>query len=210
MIRKLLLIILFLPVIASAQLRKHDWWLAGTAERADFKGFYPYNAVGIRGEVMLTNIWGIETGLAGGQDYFHLNPGTVVAPMLLLFLVISNNNEGEGSLGGLALLLVSIASMAEHSNFHIHLGSGVELVPFFSLIRYRYMYDPLRQSEVTDHNYASWSIGSKLSFVSSKNWLINASVERSQLYYTGRPYGVQAGINIGYVFRSKSESKFFK
>lgn len=201
--------ILLIPVLTNAQLRKHDWWLAGTVERADFKGFNAYNAVGIRGEVMLTKVWGIETGLAGGQDYFHLNPGTVVAPMLILFLAISNGNESEGSLGGLALLLLSIASMAEHSNFHIHVGGGVEVVPFFSLIRYRYMYD--RQlSPVGGHNYGSWSVGSKLSFVSSKNWLVNASIERSQLYYPGRPHALHMGINIGYVFRSKSESKFFK
>ncbi|MBX2945785.1 MAG: hypothetical protein KF725_08115 [Cyclobacteriaceae bacterium] len=207
---KTILLILFLfPVAANAQLRKYDWWLAGTAERADFQGFRAYNAIGIRGEVMLTKVWGIETGLAGGQDYFHLNPGTVVAPMLILFLAISNGSESEGSLGGLALLLLSIASMAEHSNFHIPLGGGVEVVPFFSLIRYRYMYD-MQLSPAGGHNYASWSVGSKLSFISSKNWLVNASIERSQLYYPGRPYGIHAGINIGYIFRSKSESKFLK
>ncbi|HRJ31702.1 MAG TPA: hypothetical protein PLV21_13395 [Cyclobacteriaceae bacterium] len=207
--KSILLMILLIPVLTNAQLRKHDWWLAGTAERMDFQGFNPYNAVGLRGEVMLNNVWGIETGLAGGQDYFHLNPGTVVAPMLILFLAIYNGNESEGSLGGLALLLLSIASMAEHSNFHIPLGGGVEVVPFFSLIRYRYMYD-MQLSPAGGHNYASWSVGSKLSFISSKNWLVNASVERSQLYYPGRPYGIHAGINIGYIFRSKSESKFFK
>ncbi|MBL7856719.1 MAG: hypothetical protein JNM57_03445 [Cyclobacteriaceae bacterium] len=190
-------ITLGIPVFG--QLKEDDKSLALTYDYVDFKAFSPKSAIGLTGEYMLGDHFGIEFSVAGGKDYLHFGTGALFAPLALL---LSNANT-EDSGGGLLILLLGIASLFEHTNYHIPLSEKVELVPYVSLLRFRYIYEEIQPHDVDI--FASWSIGTKLSLITKKNWFINATVEGSQLYYSGRPKGIQAGIHIGRIFKSKRE-----
>jgi hypothetical protein len=128
----------------------------------------------------------------------------ILSPLALL-LASTNNSEG-GSFGGLALWLACAASFIEHTNYHIRITDNFEVVPFLSLARFRIMYDRTNPVYNTDQ-FLSWSVGTKLSLLTKNNWVVNVSGERTQLYHPGRPAGWQAGVHIGYVFRSTRVEK---
>ena len=180
-----------------AQFQKNDISFAATTEYINFQQFSPTYAFGITGEYMLGNHLGVEFSAAGGKDYFQIGTGAILFPVALLL----NSGDTDGDGDSFLLFLVGIASLFEHTNYHIPLNKNIELVPYVSLLKIRYMYEP--DSEFNEHIFASWSIGTKLGFRFNNNLFINATVEGSQLYYSGRPRGIQTGIHIGYIFKSK-------
>ena len=183
--------------ISFAQLEDSDITFAVTTEYINFQKFSPTYAYGITGEYMLGKHVGIEFSVAGAKDYFHFGTGAILFPVALL--LSGSDSDGDG----LLLFLIGIASLFEHTNYHIPLSKNIELVPYVSLLRLRYMYQP--DSEFDEEVFASWSLGTKLGFRFNNNLFINASVEASQLYYSGRPKGIQTGIHIGYIFKDKKE-----
>jgi hypothetical protein len=199
MLRLSFFLFAFLPLICPGQLTKKDWSLAATYDHIDFERFPIYNTVGLKGEYMLGKRVGVEFGAMGGKDNFHFGIGTVLAPFFLLL----KETEDEKSLGELVLMLAGIISMLEHTNYHISLTQDIEFIPFLSLMRFRYMYD--KDGYYNTSEFLSWSVGSKLSILPRRNWFLNGTIERSQLYYSGRPMGVQVGFNVGYIFKYRGE-----
>ena len=192
------ILILFLSTKGMSQLKSGDRLIGGTVDYMNVQGFSPRIVYGISGEYMIGKHLGIETSIAGGKDYFHFGPSIILIPLALL---VSGTNDDTSS-EQLVVILMGVASLFEHTNYHIPLSSHIELIPFASLLRLRYIYDENNQYEGS--TFASWSIGTKLSLLTRNNWYINASVERTQ-FYDPHPAGIQTGIQIGYVFKSKNE-----
>jgi hypothetical protein len=181
-----------------------DWAIAGSAQRLNFTDFQPQQAYGITTEVMLTNIWGIEFSVAGGQDYFETSAG----PLLALYFVFETfaDDEDDDDDGTITLgIIAAIIASFEHSNFHIPITQNLELIPNFSLLKYRYMYNETNSYKEDD--FLSWSVGIKVGILTDRNWYYNAFAERAQLYYSGRPSGWQIGLNVGYTFKNKKEKE---
>ena len=198
-------ILLLLPVaFAHAQFKLGDFHLVGTVDRVSISQLPSYTAVGVRGELMLGKVFGTEFGFSGGKDNFNMGLG-ILSPLALLVAAIGDDND-EGTLGGLVLFLACAASFVEHTNYHIHITESFQVVPFLSLGRFRYMYDRTDPFYNTDQ-FLSWSVGTKLSLLTKNNWVVNVSGERTQLYYSGRPAGWQAGVHVGYIFKSKSDEE---
>lgn len=189
-----------ISTLGFSQLKQDDRSLALTYDYIDFEGFSPKNAIGLGGEYMLGNHLGIEFSVAGGKDYFHFGTGALFAPLALL---LSKANSDDSGGPGLLILLLGIASLFEHTNYHIPLSPRFELIPYVSLLRFRYIYEP--DPQFNEDAFASWSIGTKLSLITKNNWFFNATVEGSQLYYPERPQGIQAGLHFGHIFKSKKE-----
>jgi hypothetical protein len=195
--------ILLLPLgPLHAQINLKDFYLVGTVDRVSINRLPDYAAVGIRGELMLGKFFGSEFGLSGSQHNLHVGLG-ILSPLALLMASSNSNSEG-GSLAGVVLFIACAASFIEHTNYHIRLTDNFEIIPFISLARFRYMYDRIEPAYKTDQ-FVSWSVGTKLSLLAKKNMVVNLSAERTQLYHIGRPAGIQAGIQMGYVFKSKVE-----
>ena len=199
MIRLPIALLLLYPLSCVGQLSKKDWSLAITYDHIDFESFPIYNTVGLKGEYMLGKRIGAEFGVTAGKDNLHFGIGTVLAPFFLLL----KETEEEKSLGELALMLAGIVSMLEHTNYHVSITPDIEIIPFLSLMRFRYMYE--RDGYYNTSEFLSWSVGSKVSILPPGNWFLNGTIERSQLYYSGRPIGLQIGFNVGYIFKYKSE-----
>lgn len=180
--KNLAILFCFFPTtFCLAQLQEDDKTFAATAEYINFQQFSPTYAFGITGEYMLGDHVGIEFSAAGAKDYFQFGTGAILFPIALL--ISGTDSDGDGN--SFLLFLIGIASLFEHTNYHIPLNKNIELVPYVSLLKVRYMYEP--ESEFDEYIFASWSIGTKLGFRFNNNLFINASVEGSQLYYSGRP-----------------------
>jgi hypothetical protein len=87
----------------------------------------------------------------------------------------------------------------EQVNYHIPVSKRLELIPYFSYFRIRNMYEQ-NNPIVSSEPFYSWSVGVKLSIIRNNNWLMNLAVERSQLYYPGRPSGIESEISFGRIF----------
>jgi hypothetical protein len=184
-----------------AQFISKDFYLVGTSEHISISQLPAYNSIGIRGELMLGKSFGTEFGFSGSRDNFHVGLG-ILSPLALVLVNSDSNSEG-GSLAGVVLFLACAVSFVEHTNYHIRITDTFEIVPFLSLARFRVMYDRTEPYYNTDQ-FLSWSVGTKLSLLSKNNMVFNLSAERTQLYHIGRPHGLQAAIQIGYLFKSKS------
>ena len=194
------MLLLFVSSKGIGQFKFGDQLLGATIDYIDFQGFSPKTAFGISGEYMLGKHVGIEASIAAGKDYLHFGPALFMVPLTLL---LSKTKEDENKDKELLIFLATGLSFFEQTNYHIHLSSNFELIPFLSILRFRYIYDEYHQHN--DDSFVSWSIGTKLSLLTKNNWYINASIERSQLYYSGVPSGIQTGIHAGYIFKSKDE-----
>jgi hypothetical protein len=193
-----LFILVIIPFQVVSQLQQNDCLIGASFNYIKFEEFNPKNSVGIHGEYMLGKRLGVEFSVAGGKDYFQMGTGAILFPLGLL-LSKADNDGG----GGLLLLLFTVASLFEHTNYHIPLTPNLELVPFVSLLNIRYIYDeghPFRFD-----TFPSWSVGTKLSLITKTNWYVHSSIEVGKLYHTGRPKGYQAGIHLGRVIKSKHQ-----
>jgi hypothetical protein len=197
---RIVILLLLSSALSHAQIKFGDFRLAGTVQQVNISQLPTYTVVGVRGELMLGKVFGTEFGFSGGPDYFDMGLG-ILSPLALLLAGTGNNDEG-GSFGGLVLFLACAASFVEHTNYHIRITDSFEVVPFLSLARFRYMYDRTNPFYETDQ-FVSWSVGTKLSLITKNNWMLNLSAERTQLYHSERPAGWQAGIHVGYIFKSK-------
>jgi len=201
--RILCLTLLLLPLSQlHAQIKLRDYYILGSADLVSIGNLPNYINVGLRGELMLSKSIGSEISFSGGRDNLHVGLG-ILSPLALILANTNGNSEG-GSIAGLVLFLVCAASFVENTNYHIRITDNFEIVPFISLARFRYMYDRIEPFYQTDQ-FVSWSLGTKFSLLTKNNMVINLSAERTQLYHIGRPAGIQAGIHMGYLFRSKAE-----
>jgi len=201
-------LLILIPCALSAQFKKNDWWIGASYDNIGFKDLPHYNAVGIKGEYMLTNTIGVEFGLTGSRDNIHVGAGTLLGPLFFALTSSSNDNSVSQGVGGLVLIAITAASMLEHTNYHIRINDNIHISPYLSLLRFRYMYD--RENPFVKYNtdqFGSWSVGTKLSFITKDKWIINGYIERSQLYYIGTPASLQAGLNIGRIIKSKKTDK---
>jgi hypothetical protein len=147
---------------------------------------------------MISKRFGAEMTIAGAKDYAQYGIQNLLLPLGLLW---SKSDKNKG--GGFLFLIGGILALLEQTNYHIPLSSSMEVVPYVSVFRLRYIYEPGIQN--SDHIYSSWSLGTKLTLTTQKNWFIHGYAETGSLYYSKTPNTFQAGITLGYIFKNNSE-----
>jgi len=203
--RKYIVLILILFSFHSlAQTLRNDWIIGPSYYHLQYDGFEPKNAFGVNAEYRFAKHFGFELSIAGGKDYLHYGVGSILLPPLVLLL--KPNKEGPG----FVFLLVGIASCLEQTNFHLVLGKNIEIVPYISILKLRYMYDT--NSSIQDTFFGSWSAGTKLSILTNNQWAINFLYEIGNLYESGDVagqldrspgiYGQHVGVNVAYILKS--------
>lgn len=202
---KLVVLILMLYSLQSfGQTQKDDWIIGPTYYHVRYDALQPRNAFGINAEYRFAKRFGFELSIAGGEDYLHYGVGSVFLPPL--FLLLKDKEKGPGFL----ILILGIIACAEQTNFHLPVGNHLEIVPYISILKLRYIYDS--NSTIQDTFFASWSAGSKLGILINKKWTFNFLYEIGNLYKSGdvagqldgspKINGQQIGINVAYIFKS--------
>jgi len=186
------------PITHLAQIKQVNF--SSTYERFQFTNTPVYNSFGISIEGMISKHFGFEVGISGGKDNFQTGIGVLALP----FMIKARNSSKEDPTDFekwikpalLAILLL------EHINYHIDITQDFQLIPYVSLIRLRYMYNP-EMDPLYNKNYVflSGAVGIKAGLTFKDKWLLNAYCERSQLYFEGNPSGIQAGLNLGILLK---------
>ncbi|MDN4164963.1 hypothetical protein QWY31_05585 [Cytophagales bacterium LB-30] len=127
------------------------------------------------------------------QNYFHFGLGSILGPLGLMML-----RSEDLTLGQLFFALLFTASSVESMGFPIPIGTDKEIMPYYSALKIRSMWDGPDTPGLG--TYASWSLGVKARHFFNYNWHISGYVEYTQLYFHRLPRGTQAGIQVGYSF----------
>jgi len=201
-------ILLTLSCHAVGQLRQGNIFLGMNYHYVDFEDFSPKHAIGINGEIMMSNRFGVELSLAAGNGYFNYGIASLIAPPVILLGRLERKMGSQGGAELIGLFLI-IPALLEQTNFHIPISDNLQLIPFISIYKFKYLYDnnPLNKY----HYFCSGSIGTKLSLMTKSDWCISANYEYSRLYRgsefqgqldnSARNNGYQFTINIGYIFK---------
>ncbi|MBL7852393.1 MAG: hypothetical protein JNN04_15925 [Cyclobacteriaceae bacterium] len=164
--------------------------------RVSVPGIPIQDAFGYTGEYLIGSRWGAEWSVAAGDRYFHAGFGSIIGPIAILL----NNCRIVGS-SGIVYLVIAGFTLAEHTNYHIPLGRGVQWVPYVSLYKWRSFDYPAFE---TGEGTSTWSLGMKLSLIHREKWFVNFFGEAGMLYYKSTPSIVIFGVNVGYFTRSNN------
>ncbi|HCX22501.1 MAG: hypothetical protein CMB80_17785 [Flammeovirgaceae bacterium] len=124
-----------------------------------------------------------------GDGYFELGLGTFFAPLGLLALHFED--EEEQTLGQYIGMMLALATSVESMGYHLKIGQGKEIIPYYSLCKLR---------SVDEQGYLSGSLGAMLRLHLSDRWHLNWSGEYS-LWYTKKGVScLEAGLSFAYAF----------
>lgn len=195
---RILCLFILLSIETHAQVKEGDLLIGAGYTYVTVDGFEIIHAATIKSELMISKRFGAEMTIAGAKDYAQYGIQNLLLP---LGIVWSKSGKNKG--GGFLLLIGGVLALLEQTNYHIPLSSSMEVVPYLSVLGLRYIYD--RENQNTSHIYSSWSLGTKLTLTTQKNWFIQGYAETGSLYYSKTPDTFQAGITLGYIFKNKSE-----
>jgi len=137
----------------------------------------------------------INGNLSVGQDYIHFGPGLLGIPLMSL-----GGFRNWLEIDEFLMLLIIMVGSFENTSFHFPVGSNLDISPYFSLLRFQYLYEP-PTSRYNDFSL-SFALGSRLNIFFSDHWMISPYLEYTRTYLSGLD-GLQGGIYIGYYFRSR-------
>jgi hypothetical protein len=137
----------------------------------------------------------LNGNLSLGQDYAHFGFGLLGIPLMTL-VGFQNWFRSDDFLMPLLIIICSF----ENTAFHIPAGNNLDISPYFSLMRFQYLYKP-PPSQSNDFS-ACFILGSRLTIFLSDHWIIGPYFEYTRTYTSGMD-GVQGGIYTGYYFKSR-------
>ena len=156
---------------------------------------FPRITGNINMQYFVTRNVSINGNISLGQDYAHFGPGILGIPWMVLgafrtWLVADN----------LMMFGIILAGSFENTSFHFPIGRNLDISPYFSLLRFQYLYES-PASEFNDFNICL-ALGLRLNIFFSEHWMIAPYFEYSRTYVS-RLDGFQGGIYIGYYFKSR-------
>ncbi|KPK85883.1 MAG: hypothetical protein AMS27_06405 [Bacteroides sp. SM23_62_1] len=137
----------------------------------------------------------INGNISLGQDYAHFGPGILGVPWMAL-----GTFQTWFSSDDFLMLFLIMAGSFENTSFHFPVGNNLDLSPYFSLLRFQYLYEP-PVSRFNDFS-GGLALGSKLNIILSDHWIIAPYIEYTRTYISGHD-GIQGGFYAGYYFKSK-------
>ncbi|NJN41357.1 MAG: hypothetical protein HC811_03075 [Flammeovirgaceae bacterium] len=177
--------------------QKGDFTLGGGVDYIEFTSFQPRYVVSLNGENRIGQHFTTFFVLDAARDYLHFGPGTIFLPLGLLLL-----NSDESSFGDFLSGLLFVGTSLEHIGYSLPMGHHAEIIPYVSMLRFRFMWDG--PTTPGNGNYVSGSLGVKLQYLFKERWYTSAHVEYSQLYYSGRPGGIESGVSVNYIVKSNT------
>lgn len=127
-----------------------------------------------------------------GDGYFELGLGTFFAPFGLLALHFED--EEEQTLGQYIGMMLALATSVESLGYHVPIGRGKEIIPYYSLCKLR---------SIEHKGFLSGSVGAMLRLNLADRWHLNWSGEYSLFYTKKGVSGLEAGISFAYAFGVK-------
>lgn len=155
---------------------------------------FPRIVGNINMQYFITRNVSVNGNFSLGQDYAHFGPGLLGIPLLAI------GGFGKLYTDEYILLFIVIIGSFENISFHFPVGSNLDISPYFSLLRFQYLYEQ-GASEINDFNL-SLAIGSRLNVYLTDHWMISPYFEYTCTYGSGLD-GFQGGVYVSYYFRSR-------
>lgn len=158
---------------------------------------------GMKLQIFLGKRLSVDGDLVIGRDYIHTGPGLIAIPFWLLTLSGTPVESGDGGgFSGFLLVVAATILSVEHISYHIPIQKDIEIAPYVSLLRFRFINTP----ETTNNPNASkgpvaFATGLQLNKYYGR-FFISPYAEYN-VGYTDHISGFNVGIGAGYSFLSK-------
>lgn len=156
---------------------------------------FPRIAGSVNMQYFVTRNVSINGNISLGQDYAHFGPAILGIPLMVLGIF-----QPWFAADDLIMVGIIMFSSFESTSFHFPVGKNLDISPYFSLLRFQYLYEP-PESKFNDFSI-SLALGSRLNIFLSDHWIIAPYLEYTRTYGS-RLDGLQGGIYMGYYFRSR-------
>jgi hypothetical protein len=166
-------------------------------------------AGGVKMRIFLCKRISFDTDLVFGRDYFHYGYGVFGVPLWMLLLGSHKSSEkifdassGNDDIGLLLILGLFMILSAEHTSFHFPVKNSFDISPYFSLMRYKSVYEYGIYSNTNMTNQQeSFAAGLELNKY-FKRFLLSPYLEYN-IGYVDHVSGFNAGIYCGIFFLNK-------
>ncbi len=157
----------------------------------------PRAAIGMNASVFMGRYVSLNANFAVGRGYFQGG----VALLGIPFILLGSTHPGILFFGSLEEFLLSLALIAltfENINFHIPLGQDIELSPYFSLFRIKYIREGYGANGYDTH--VNLVLGSSLNIFTTERFFVAPFVETTRDWGPGGLWGLNAGVHLGFYF----------
>lgn len=176
-----------------------DWTLSIAPVYAWHPDAHPRIAGELNSTVFLGRFFSLNANLAAGQGYFQFGTGIIGVPGLIA--AGSSPLLESVSLEDMLFWIVMLGLAFENFNLHIPLTSHVEICPYLSLLRVKYIEEGYGGSR------SAWNAngvgGLRLNIYLSGRFFIAPFAEATRDWGSGSRglWGVSGGIQAGFYFR---------
>jgi len=185
------------PTAVMHELR--DWTISASPTYAYHPNGFPRVVGGLNSMVLLGKYFSLNANMAAGPGYIHFGSGIIGIPAIIMGGgdIIFADLEFEAFIIWAALLALAF----ENFNIHIPLTSILELSPYISLLRFKYI------KEGYGGQGFDWNVnivgGVRLNIFMTDRFFIAPFVEAIRDWgQRGRGFwGVAGGIHAGFYFR---------
>jgi hypothetical protein len=149
-------------------------------------------AGGLKMRIFLTEKLSFDSDLVIGKNYFHIGPGILGVPLILL------SYDSSAPAGGL-LGIIMMGISAEHIAYHLQLGGKADFSPFVSLLRFKYSnFEDVKADDENIFKHASFVSGIEIN--KYLNHFVLSPYCEYNISYDGYVRGFNFGFNLGYYF----------
>lgn len=172
------------------------WTLSLSSNYVSHPEADPRLAFGMDASIFMGKHVSLNANMAFGRGYFQGGIAIIGLPFLLLGGI--EDGMGDGSLEDFLLGLALIALTFENMKFHIPLSPNLEISPYFSLLRIKYIEGGYGGSE-TD-TQANLVLGGSLNFYTGERFFLALYTEATRNWSGGGILGWNSGLHIGVYF----------
>ncbi|MFC2098305.1 hypothetical protein ACFLTA_06505 [Bacteroidota bacterium] len=178
-----------------------DWTLSISPNYVNHPNAYPRVVGGLNSMVFLGKYFSLNANVAAGQGYFHFGTGIIGVPAIIFAGadMMFDNTDFEAML----IWAIMLGLAFENFNIHIPLGSHLEISPYISLLRIKYIEEGYG-AKGYDWNFNIVG-GIRLNIFVTDRFFIAPYMEttRDWGHKSGGIWGVNGGLNAGFYFRRR-------
>jgi hypothetical protein len=172
------------------------WTLSVSSNYVSHPEADPRLAFGMDASIFMGKHVSLNANMAFGRGYFQGGVAIIGLPFLLLG--ISEDGIGDGSLEDFLIGLALIALTFENMKFHIPLSPNLEISPYFSLLRIKYIEGGYGGSE--NDTQANLVLGGSLNFYTGERFFLSLYTEANRNWAGGALLGWNSGLHLGVYF----------
>ena len=177
-----------------------NWTLSVSPNFVSHPEADPRFAFGMDASIFMGKHVSLNANLAFGKGYFQGGIAIIGLP----FLLLGASEDGllnDGSMEDFLFSLALVALTFENLKFHIPISHGMELTPYFSLFRIKYIEGGYGGSEIDTK--VNLVLGGSLNIYTGERFFLAPYAEATRNWGSGGLWGWNTGLHLGVYFYGK-------